>query len=207
MAMEIKDSSYYRAQYVQQQYLQQQNAQNPVGLAEKPKETDTGQASKKTASQKAADQTPVLKDGYISSEKTAHKPSGLYRVGQDGHGNRKVFFDSPSKPGRPDGENQPQAKPDSVKEGSREGQAGSQPKVKPGQPQKKEEVCVGSTDKVDREIEKLKAKKKQLEQQIQQAKEDVQKTRKLEKELAQVENELNQKDNGTYRRQHMTVTG
>lgn len=56
----------------------------------------------------------------------------------------------------------------------------------------------GNTDKVDREIEKLKQTQAQLEQKIaaaggQQDKEI------LEKQLAQVEAELRQKDNDTYR--------
>ena len=63
----------------------------------------------------------------------------------------------------------------------------------------------GNTDKVDREIEKLKQTQAQLEQKIaaaggQQDKEI------LEKQLAQVEAELRQKDNDTYRRQHMEIT-
>ncbi len=79
------------------------------------------------------------------------------------------------------------------------------------------EVCVCNTDKVDREIEKLKEKKRELEQQIQSAFGDEtpsgyhsmpsgdkveRKIQELEKKLAQVEQELSQKDNDTYRKQH-----
>lgn len=64
------------------------------------------------------------------------------------------------------------------------------------------EVCVGNTDKVDREIEKLKEKKRELEQQIQSASGDERKIQELERKLAQVEQELSQKDNDTYRKQH-----
>ncbi len=66
--------------------------------------------------------------------------------------------------------------------------------------------CTGNTDEVDREIEKLKEKKQQLEQQIRMAVEDEEKVRDLEKELAQVENELSQKDNDAYRRQHASFS-
>ncbi len=69
-------------------------------------------------------------------------------------------------------------------------------------PKKSEEKCVGNTDKVDREIQKLKEKQQQLEQQIRSATNDEQKVRELEKKLAQVEGELRQKDNDTYRRQN-----
>jgi len=65
----------------------------------------------------------------------------------------------------------------------------------------KTEPCTGNTDKVDREIQKLKKKKEQLEQQIQ-SETDEKKVEKLKKELSQVEGELRQKDNEAYRRQH-----
>lgn len=66
---------------------------------------------------------------------------------------------------------------------------------------KKAETCTGNTDKVDREIEKLKKKQAELEQQLN-AETDERKIKQLESQLAQVERELRQKDNDTYRRQH-----
>jgi hypothetical protein len=69
----------------------------------------------------------------------------------------------------------------------------------------KPEKYMGSTDKVDREIEKLKKRKKELEGQLR-TEQDENKVRSLERELAQVERELSQKDNDGYRRQHMTMT-
>ena len=75
----------------------------------------------------------------------------------------------------------------------------------PGSPKKPEEKWMGNTDKVDREIEKLKEKKKEQEQQIRAASGDEQKARALDKELAQVENELRQKDNDAYRKQHSSM--
>ena len=38
---------------------------------------------------------PEPQDEYISSEKSGKKPMGLYRIGQDENGNRKIFFDDP----------------------------------------------------------------------------------------------------------------
>lgn len=76
--------------------------------------------------------------------------------------------------------------------------------VDSGREKKAVKSCTGSTDQVDREIEKLKQQKAQLEQQ-RNAAEDEKTVEELERKLAQVENELRQKDNDTYRRSHMTV--
>lgn len=81
------------------------------------------------------------------------------------------------------------------------------PKVFYEDPKKSTEKCTGNTDQVDREIEELKEKKKELEQQIRLASGDEKKVRELENRLAQVESELSQKDNDTYRRQHSTFSG
>lgn len=129
---------------------------------EKAKETEKGQNEENVSGK-----IPVPQDEYISSEKSGAKPSGLYQLGQDEEGRKKVFFDDPKK---------------------------------------SEEKCTGSTDQVDREIKKLKAKKEQLKQQIQSAAGDEKKVRELERKLAQVESELSQKDNDTYRRQHSTFS-
>lgn len=63
------------------------------------------------------------------------------------------------------------------------------------------EICRGSTDKVDREIEKLKKEQKELEQKLN-SETDEMKIKELENRLNEVERELRQKDNDTYRRQH-----
>ena len=65
--------------------------------------------------------------------------------------------------------------------------------------------CTCNTDKVDREIEKLKKQKQELEQQINRET-DESKTEDLKAKLAQIEKELSQKDNDAYRRQHATYT-
>ena len=69
-----------------------------------------------------------------------------------------------------------------------------------------DEECTVNTDKADREIEKLKEKKEQLEQQINSASGDEGKVRELEKKLAAVEKELAQKDNDAYRRQNAVIS-
>ena len=67
-----------------------------------------------------------------------------------------------------------------------------------------DEVWEGNTDKVEREIEKLKKRRQELEQRLG-TETDEAKIKELERQLAQVEQELQQKDNDTYRRQHTTV--
>ena len=70
---------------------------------------------------------------------------------------------------------------------------------------KKAEQCTTNTDNVDKEIEKLKEEKKQLEQQIKSAAKDTEKVNELKKKLVQIEGELRQKDNDTYRRQNADI--
>ena len=134
--------------------------------AEKAKEAE------KAAEEKNSGRLSEPKDEYISSEKSGNQPTGLYRVGQDENGNRKIFFDDP-KAGHA-------KEQDDRSEKNEDGKA---PKVGGDSQGKPAEKCVTNTDKVDREIKKLK-----------------------EKKLTQVENELSQKDNDTYRRQNASVS-
>ena len=62
-----------------------------------------------------------------------------------------------------------------------------------------------NTDKVDREIEKLKKKQQELEQRLN-TETDEAKIKDLERQLSQVEQELKQKDSDTYRKQNATYT-
>ena len=157
--------------------------------AEKAKEAE------QAAEEKNSGRLSEPRDEYISSEKSEKKPTGLYWVGKDENGRRKIFFDDP-KADHADG-----------KDGSlKEGVDGKEPKVSGDSQGKPAEKCVTNTDKVDREIKKLKEEKQRLEQQIQSASGDEKKIRELEKKLAQVENELSQKDNDTYRRQNASVS-
>lgn len=132
------------------------------------------EAEKERETAEDINEIPFPKDEYISSRTSGRKTSGLYRLVQDGDGNPKVLFDDPNKP------------------------------VDTESADKQPVKCTTNTDHVDKEIEKLKEKKKQLEQQISATADE--KTRKeLEKKLAQVESELSQKDNDTYRRQNAIV--
>ena len=85
--------------------------------------------------------------------------------------------------------------------------AQGQPKAKPQDESEKPNIVktTVNTDKVDKEIEKLKQTQTQLEQKIAAAKETKEKE-KLEAQLAQVNAELKAKDNDTYRQQHMEIT-
>ena len=87
------------------------------------------------------------KDEYISSEKSETKPVGLYRIGQDENGSRKIFFDDP-KAACANGKN----------DRSRESGDRKEPETGRSGQGKPAEKCVANTDKVDREIEKLKEK-------------------------------------------------
>lgn len=108
------------------------------------------------------DQKPAPQDEYVSSEKSAAKPMGLYRNG---------YFDDPKK---------------------------ADHRIR--------EKCTTNTDKVDREIQKLKEVKQQLEQQIRSDFGNEKEIRELEKKLAQIESELSQKDHDTYRRQNAEIS-
>ena len=148
-------------------------------------QTEQDKVKRTSQEQRAEDKcegVPILKDEYISSEKSGSKPSGLYRLRQDENGNLKVMYDDPKRA----------AKAKDV-----------QPKEEPA---KKAEKCTTNTDNVDREIEKLKEEKKQLEQQIKAAAGDKEKAKVLEKKLAQIEGQLSQKDNDTYRRQNAVIS-
>lgn len=148
-------------------------------------QTEQDKVKRTSQEQRAEDKSegvPIPKDEYISSEKSSSKPSGLYRLGQDENGNLKVMYDDPKRA----------AKAKDV-----------QPKEEPA---KQAEKCTTNTDNVDREIEKLKEEKKQLEQQIKAAAGDKEKVKVLEKKLAQIEGQLSQKDNDTYRRQNAVIS-
>ncbi len=137
------------------------------------------------------------RDEYIPEEK--QEPSGRYWLGKDEDGQPKVYFDDPQQaadaPEKQDG--LPAADdPDQDKE------ADGPEKKSSGD---KAESCTCNTDKVDREIEKLKKKQEELERQINSETDDT-KIKELGKKLAQVESELSQKDNDTYRRQHSTFS-
>lgn len=78
------------------------------------------------------------------------------------------------------------------------------PKIEYDSPERsdksKSESCTGNTDKVDREIKRLKKKAEQLRQRINFS--DGKERERLERQLKSIQMELSQKDNDNYRRQH-----
>ena len=126
---------------------------------------------------KGKDANSMPSDEYIPSDPV----KGIYRPGKDAEGNPKIDYIDPKK------DVSPEAKADD----------------KVSSDSKKSESTTTDTDKVDREIERLKEKKARLEQEIRTAEDDQKK--RLEQELRQVEAELAQKDNDNYRRQNAVV--
>ena len=138
---------------------------------------------------------PVM-DEYIPEE--PQEPSGRYWMGKDEDGQPKIYFDDPERAA--DAPKQPEDDPE-AEEPDPAGQGAKGPERK----KDKDEVWEANTDKVDREIEKLKKKKEELEQRLN-TETDEAKIKDLERQLAQVERELAQKDNDAYRKQNATVT-
>ena len=148
---------------------------------------------------------PVM-DEYIPEE--PQEPSGRYWMGKDEDGQPKIYFDDPERAA--DVPKQPEDTPDTKKpdaddpeteEPDPAGQGAKGPEGK----QDKGETWECNTDKVDREIEKLKKKKEELEQRLN-TETDEAKIKELERQLSQVERELKQKDSDTYRTQHASFT-
>lgn len=177
MAMEINGRyDHYRSGYAERAETKQ--------VSEKAKKAEMAERTEKAKMSERAD---APKDAYIGSGESGAKPSGLYRLGRDENGNRKVYYDDPKKAGDPGRRERAEGKAD-----------GS------GKPAEK---CTVNTDKVEQEIRKLQEKRRQLEQQIRASSGEEEKVRELENKLAQVESELSRKDNDAYRRQNAVVSG
>ena len=138
---------------------------------------------------------PVM-DEYVPEE--PQEPSGRYWMGKDEDGQPKIYFDDPERAA--DAPRQPEDAPE-AEEPKQAGQGAKGPEGK----KNKDETWECNTDKVDREIEKLKKKQQELEQRLN-TEIDEAKIKELEHQLAQVEQELKQKDNDTYRRQNAAYT-
>ena len=82
-----------------------------------------------------------------------------------------------------------------------QGSPAPKPETREDVPDKAAEVCIASTDKVDGEIARLRAKESMISQRLQGAGAPARQM-ELENELSRIENELRQKDNDTYRRQN-----
>ncbi len=165
--------------------------------------------------------TPA-RDKYIPEEK--QEATGRYWVEKEEGGKLTVRFDDPEQPSEASEKQEALPHTDAPAQGKDadgpvqgkdadgpvQGKDAEGPERdrKADGPEKKDsgrkaERCTVNTDKVDREIEKLKKKKEELEGQIS-SETDESKLKELERKLAKVESELRQKDNDTYRRQHAT---
>ena len=136
-------------------------------------------------------------DEYVPEEK--QEPTGRYWLGKDENGQSKIYFDDP---GQAVGQSEKLAELPNADAPERNKDVEGPDKKASGD---KVEGCTCSTDKVDREIEKLKKERAELERQINSETDDT-KIKELEKKLSQLESELSQKDNDTYRRQHSTFS-
>ncbi len=178
-------------------------AQRPVGGIKNTLGVQQAEEKRREEKQPERGAAPVY-DEYLPGEKP--QPIGQYWQGKDEQGQPKIYFDPPAesdraadpgpKPGPDKAADSPEAKPDANPAAKDSGKKADG---------KKSEKCVGSTDKVDREIEKLKRQKERLEQQLN-AETDESKIKELQRKLNQVVNELRRKDNDTYRRSHMEVS-
>ncbi|MBE6014239.1 MAG: hypothetical protein E7241_02570 [Lachnospiraceae bacterium] len=119
-----------------------------------------------------------MTDEYLHTEPV----KGLYKPGKDEDGNPKIDYVDPNKELSP--------KSAKAQESSEEPENSSS--------------ATTDTDRVDREIEKLKEKKARLQQEVNSA--DESEKQRLQQELLQVEAELAQKDNDAYRRQNAVVS-
>lgn len=122
-------------------------------------------------------------DEYVPEEK--REPSGRYWLGSGENGRPRVYFDDPDR------------------EAERPERAADAPG--PQKSGRNGGACAVNTDRVDREIERLKKRRQELEQRLC-AETDETRIEDLERQMAQVERELRAKDNETYRRQHSTFT-
>lgn len=136
-------------------------------------------------------------DEYVPEEK--REPWGRYWVVRDEDGRSKVCFDGPEGTGDAPGGR------DGVPGAGAPEQGGRTEGPEKKAAGRKSEHCTGDTGQVDREIEKLKKRRAELERRLS-AETDEAKLRDLEKELAQVESELRRKDNDAYRRRHTTFS-
>lgn len=135
----------------------------------------------------------ISQDEYIKSDKNSGQLDGIYKFVKDENGNPKILYRDPKTAN----------KSDSVEENKK---SEDKPEIEPKSSEKEAEECTANTDKVDREIERLKKEKQQLEKRIRASAGEEQKVKDLEKQLAAIEEELKQKDNNTYRRQNTSFS-
>ena len=177
----------------------------PAERAQKPSEVQKTEAVSRTGDVSLSQPAAPVMDEYIPEEKK--EPIGRYWLENDENGKPKIHFDDPKRAEDAEdiknGSSPAKDKNADSLEDSKN--TGSPEENKNAGNDKKAETCTGNTDKVDREIEKLKKQKQELEQQINRET-DESKIEDLKEKLAQIEKELSQKDNDTYRRQHAVYT-
>ena len=93
-------------------YAEKVKEKQAAERAEKAKEA---QEAKKAAGEKGSGRLSEPQDVYIRGEKSEKEPVGLYRIGQDEDGSRKIFFDDPDKANRADNKEEPKADEDGKK--------------------------------------------------------------------------------------------
>ena len=116
-------------------------------------------------------------DEYISNKSQNEESIGIYKIEQDKNGERKITFENDKKSQNQNAEKNENQKPEILK-------------------------CAVNSDKVLKEIEKLKKEKQSLEQKIAQCKDNPEKLKELQNKLKLVNNELKLKDNDNYIKQN-----
>jgi len=168
------------------------------GPAQEVRAAERPQAAQAAPSQ-AAGLRP-LRDEYVPEEKR-QEPWGRYWLEKDGDGGLKVHFDDPEAPeDAPAAPEEDEKKPEDAAPGKEAPEKAAPPGGERGA-----ERCTCNTDKVDRELEKLRKKRAELEKQLA-SETDGAKAGELERKLSQAENELRQKDNDAYRRRRAVFT-
>lgn len=122
---------------------------------------------------------PVTPNYDQYSPEQINPSAGLYRVNHDGQGKPVLQFNDPDK-------------------------ARDQARTKPFSSQAPIESCTTNTDRVDREIQRLKKQQQSLQQQINNA--SPQQAEHLQRQLDQITRELQQKDHDNYRRQKAVIS-
>lgn len=136
---------------------------------------------------------PAVTDEYVKSEPS--EPTGRYWPVRGADGKPAVRVDGSGRANAGHGAKEARHMPGQAEP---EETAGS---PKEQEPEKATKRCTVNTDRVDREIEKLKRQKAELEKRLR-ASADKAQTEKLRTKFDQIERELAQKDNDAYRRQH-----
>lgn len=136
-----------------------------------------------------------------SDEKLPASETGIYHLSKDEDGNPKIVFDAPDRMEK-DSDKLSDAEDNLMSDEAPQKVDGSDsPKEEPETTQ-----CITNTDKVDKEIKKLKEERKQILQELGKAGEDEEKQADLQKRLSELDAELQAKDNDAYRKQHATHT-